>query len=262
MISVIVPFWNSEQWLGRCCESLHKQDGDYLFLLIDDHSTDNSRDIAYDYCYKDQRFILMSNQHTKGVSGARNTGLDYAIQSGDWITFLDADDEMQPNALRNYETLIRSGKAQIYQANHLRYYAELNRTALKYSNLEGYYGINDLPKAWVVIWNKIYSVSLIKDICFDEALSFGEDELFNLECFNLGCKIYHADASVITIMKHFENKQSLSRVRSLDSLFAFAQALMGLIRRANSIELRYRLCLRLSELWGSKTFLKTIAPRP
>ena len=117
MISVIVPYWNSEKWLGRCCESLMKQQGEFEFLLISDHCTDRSDDIARGYACMDDRFCVLWNTRAKGVSGARNTGLDAA--KGEWVTFLDADDEMLPNVWGIFQRMIQiCDTANIVQANH------------------------------------------------------------------------------------------------------------------------------------------------
>ena len=120
-ISVIIPFWNSEKWIGRCCESLLKQKGDFEFLFIDDKSTDRGRDVVLSYCNKDPRFRLIANAYGKGVSGARNTGLQVA--EGEWITFLDADDEYLDDAYETFMKVIAAdSRANIHQMNHLRYY--------------------------------------------------------------------------------------------------------------------------------------------
>ena len=89
MISVIVPYKNSEPWIGRCVESLKAQGGDMEFILVNDHSTDGGKKIAKDLTKGDKRFRHYENARADGVSGARNTGLDKA--KGEWITFLDAE---------------------------------------------------------------------------------------------------------------------------------------------------------------------------
>ena len=146
-ISVIVPFWNSEKWLGDCCESLISQEGDFDFLLVDDKSTDNSREIAYEYCYRDPRFILMGNYRKKGVSGARNHALEYAVRSGDWITFLDSDDEMLEGAYQKFINAIKSDeRANIHQFNQERYYWQIDKLVMKYTNPEGKYHSGKMPQ--------------------------------------------------------------------------------------------------------------------
>ena len=54
--------------------SLHEQKGDFEFILVNDHSTDQGPEIAERFAGMDNRFVLLTNEHRKGVSGARNTG--------------------------------------------------------------------------------------------------------------------------------------------------------------------------------------------
>ena len=144
MISVIIPYWNAEKWLERCLKSLRRQEGDFEFLLVNDMNTDGGPEIASRYAAGDGRFVLLDNEHDKGVSGARNTGIDYA--RGEWITFLDADDEMLPDAFRILSMVARSNKdANIFQMNHKRYYTALDKTAMKYTNERKLFVAPDLP---------------------------------------------------------------------------------------------------------------------
>ena len=253
MVSVIVPFWNAEKWLDRCCESLHKQNSEAEFILVDDHSEDNGIKIAHDYCSIDQRFTLLHNHNLRGVGGARNTGIEYA--SGNYITFLDADDEMLPNAIKIYDTL---NEANIYQANHLRHYAKINKTARKYTNNTGWYDINNMPTLWCYVWNKLYKSEFIKDIRFNETMAYGEDELFNLECLAKDKRIYCIETD--TVIRHFENDNSLSKAKSRDDLFKQAKELTNFLYRNKDTEINTFVCRLLSNHWGSPTYLKGIPP--
>ena len=163
MISVIVPYWNAGKWIGRCTDSLMKQTGDFEFILVDDMSDDSP---AFEH---DERFILTENRHTKGVSGARNTGIEAA--HGEWITFLDADDEMLPDAYEIFQRVIkRDPEAVMHQLNHVRYYTSIRKTALKYANKEGRYDAAHLPAMWFGVWNKLYKREFIQDIRFQEGM--------------------------------------------------------------------------------------------
>ena len=89
-ISVIVPVYNTEQYLPRCIESILGQSfADFELLLIDDGSADGSGAICDAYAEKDSR-IRVFHKENGGVSSARNMGLDNA--HGEWITFVDSDD--------------------------------------------------------------------------------------------------------------------------------------------------------------------------
>ena len=95
MISVIVPFYNVEEELPRCIESLKRvkcPSQEIEFLLIDDGSTDGSGRIA-DLIY-DPRFRVFHTDN-KGVSAARNLGIEEA--RGEWLMFADSDDWVEPD---------------------------------------------------------------------------------------------------------------------------------------------------------------------
>lgn len=154
MITVIVPYWNSEKWIGRCVRSMKTNDGDFEFILVNDHSDDQGEAVARSEAAGDERFRFISSRHMRGPSGARNAGLDEA--RGEWITFIDADDEMLPDAFRIYADVIRQKDANIHQLNHLRYYAKAGRIGMKYGNDAGWYGLQDPPELWCGVWNKIF----------------------------------------------------------------------------------------------------------
>lgn len=97
MISIIIPIYNAEADLERMIVSVSKQTfRDYELLLINDGSTDNSEAICLEAQQQDKRIRYIS-QTNQGVSAARNFGLKEA--HGDYITFLDADDEIDTNYL-------------------------------------------------------------------------------------------------------------------------------------------------------------------
>jgi len=89
-VSVIIPIYNTAKYLNRCLKSLLSQKKIRAeFICIDDGSTDESYKICEHYANIDKRFILLKKTH-KGVSAARNAGLDVA--RGKYICFVDSDD--------------------------------------------------------------------------------------------------------------------------------------------------------------------------
>ena len=75
MISIIVPVYNVEEYLEECLESIQKQTyTDIEVILVNDGSTDGSKEICERYCEKDSRFKLI-NQENQGLSEARNVGV-------------------------------------------------------------------------------------------------------------------------------------------------------------------------------------------
>ena len=118
LISIIVPIYNAEKHLHRCIDSILAQTfTDFELLLIDDGSTDSSGAICDEYAQKDSR-IRVFHKVNGGVSSARNLGLDNA--GGEWITFVDADDSIKPEYLRNLLGHTHTGADLIFS------YAEFN----------------------------------------------------------------------------------------------------------------------------------------
>ena len=95
IISVIVPIYNVEEYLEECLESIRQQTFTEIeVILVNDGSTDGSRQICERYCEKDNRFKLI-NQENQGQSVARNRGVKESI--GQFIMFVDSDDVIKEN---------------------------------------------------------------------------------------------------------------------------------------------------------------------
>ena len=96
-VTVIVPVYNTEQYLSQCIESVLNQSfNSFELLLIDDGSKDGSGDICDEYAKKDSR-IRVFHKENGGVSSARNLGLDNVL--GEWVFFFDGDDLLPGRAL-------------------------------------------------------------------------------------------------------------------------------------------------------------------
>lgn len=90
-ISIIIPIYNAEKFLQQTLDSVQNQSyTDFECILIDDCSTDNSLQIAQDFCTNDNRFTIIQNDKNSGAGYTRNVGL--RIAQGQFIAFLDADD--------------------------------------------------------------------------------------------------------------------------------------------------------------------------
>lgn len=97
-VSVVIPTFNRERWLPRSIGSVQAQSfPDWELLVVDDGSTDSSWKLLEQLAAGDPRIRPLKNARTKGVSGARNTGIDAA--RGEFVAFLDSDDEWLPEHL-------------------------------------------------------------------------------------------------------------------------------------------------------------------
>lgn len=97
LVSIIMPAYNSEKYIGKAIESVLAQTyNNWELIVIDDASTDNTLNILKSY-RKDPRVKLFQNKENMGVSATRNKGINMA--SGEWIAFLDSDDLWLPSKL-------------------------------------------------------------------------------------------------------------------------------------------------------------------
>lgn len=97
-LSIIIPLYNVEQYIGNCVESIANQTfADYEAIFVDDGCTDGSAIIVEELATKKGVPFKLIHQSNQGLSAARNTGLKEA--SGKYIMFLDSDDWIEPNAL-------------------------------------------------------------------------------------------------------------------------------------------------------------------
>lgn len=104
MISVILPVYNSEQYIEKCIDSIISQTHkEWELIIIDDGSTDNSFALCKNFANQDQRIKLI-HQKNMGVTKARYNGVREA--QGEWITFIDSDDTIPNDALQNFSIKI------------------------------------------------------------------------------------------------------------------------------------------------------------
>ncbi len=97
-VSVIIPVYNTENYLRDCLDSITGQTlEDIEILCIDDCSTDFSLQILYEYAQRDSRIRVFRNSENKGLSATRNVGIDNAC--GEYIQFVDSDDMIEQDTL-------------------------------------------------------------------------------------------------------------------------------------------------------------------
>ncbi len=95
-VSVIIPVYNTEEYLIRCLESVYNQTEENIeIIIVDDASPDNSWELIEQYAAKDQRIVAIRHEQNKHLGGARNTGIKAA--TAEWLLFVDSDDYIAPN---------------------------------------------------------------------------------------------------------------------------------------------------------------------
>lgn len=112
MVSIIIPVYQAEKYLTNCVESILNQTyKNFEIILVDDGSDDGSETICDNYSRK-YNHIFSIHQRNKGVSSARNLGLDHA--RGEYILFVDSDDYIEDNYLENAFTAFRMNNIDMY----------------------------------------------------------------------------------------------------------------------------------------------------
>ena len=185
MISIIIPIYNAESFIDKCLTSVVLQDMlDWECILVNDGSTDNSIDICNSWIEKDSKFRLI-NQVNQGVSAARNIGIEEA--KGEWITFVDADDWLEPDYLSSMishsvdSDLVVSGQIREYGDGRTIIYKpkHTNKIHIASDDAEVF---NDLNVRFLLYapHEKLFKANIIKDnkLTFQVGCSYGEDLQF------------------------------------------------------------------------------------
>ena len=244
LISVIIPAYNVEKRLDRCLESICSQDWNALqILIVDDGSRDGTAEKADAWARRDGR-IEVIRQPNLGVSQARNAALDHS--RGEWIRFVDADDELPPGALRaqmrrvtdNGSDLVVSGyEHHVGDVAHVCNLAGRDETVPcdQYLLFHKRYGHSFFCG---VLWNKLFRRALIErgKIRFRDGLTFGEDFTFVCEYLALAEKVTFSTDTVYHYIRH------------PDSL-TFSQAMDSVVHPIRNAKVKWRLYQSLKKLF-------------
>ena len=194
-ISIIIPVYNAENYLEECLLTISQQTfNDFEILAINDGSTDRSLEILKKYQAKEPRLQVIS-QENKGVSAARNLGLENA--QGEYITFVDADDWLHPESLEQYIEIAEKENSDIVISQFL---TEKSNEKQAPSSIKSFdrkeIEQKIFPKlietdVYNSVCNKLYRAELIKktNAKFPLGVRIAEDAQFNHQVFSLAQKI-------------------------------------------------------------------------
>lgn len=201
MISIIIPIYNVSRYLNKCIQSIVNQSyKDFECILIDDGSSDGCEMICDQWAQKDSR-IKVIHQSNQGVSKARNRGI--AEAQGEYITFIDSDDWIDPNYLNELFQPIEKYNVDLVVCGLQQQYN--NGTFQNYSYKTGIIKIEkqftneftDINKQFLLFGPviKLYRKSIIQkhNIHFPPEYTYGEDLLFNYSYLEYVKAIYIVD---------------------------------------------------------------------
>jgi Glycosyltransferases involved in cell wall biogenesis len=232
LISVIVPIYNSARYLRDCAASVLEQTYTYFeLLLIDDGSEDNSREICKELCVQDERIRLVCREH-KGVSAARNAGIEEA--QGKYVFFLDSDDIIHPQLLEALHGLMEKEGAAIgterrYRAGEEGFERPREWKEEDISALENMYLKNEealecrtfasSKTALSGIGGKMVQKSAVGEVRFHETLTHGEDTLFMYQVLAGGADVAVLCRDWYCYRKHGDGTISKLTVKGCDSIY-------------------------------------------
>ena len=191
LVSIIIPVYNTEEYVEECIKSLVLQTYSNIEIIIcDDFSEDNSFMICKKLSKEDSRIKLLKNCRKKGLSGARNSALDKA--KGEYILFVDSDDFVEKDyvdklvkACCDDQICLSICGHNKFDSNHtLKYDLPLKDGIYKSDVLFQplFFGtLNTKNKSiGAMMWNGCFKAKIINDnnIRFDESIRYAEDWLF------------------------------------------------------------------------------------
>lgn len=188
MVSIIVPIYNTAEYLPACLDSICRQTYIHLqIVLVDDQSTDSSAQICDEYAQKDKRIIVI-HQKNKGVSGARNTGIRNA--TGEYIMFVDSDDELYDNSVElllndaiKFDADVIAARKKI--VNKKDDYKKNNEDTkiLIYSGYEALLLSLNGDRETNSACAKLFKTDFINGCYFEEGKNINEDGFFVFQCY-------------------------------------------------------------------------------
>lgn len=175
LFSIIIPVYNTAEYLSRCFDSILSQNcDDFEMIIVNDGSSDYSSEICEQYAKIDER-IRVFHKENGGVSSARNLGLEKA--RGTYIWFVDSDDYIRQDVLTELKENIIAEKKELYVFD-TQNVAEstVDNLNLFFEQFYFTYKLGFGP------WNKLYLNSIIQEnyLKFDVEETIGEDLLFNV----------------------------------------------------------------------------------
>ena len=216
-VSIIIPIYNVEPYVERCLRSVMAQTykGPLECILVDDCGMDRSMEVVEQLVanyHGPIYFRIIRHDYNRGVSAARNTGMEAA--KGDYIFFLDSDDEISDDCIEKLASPLTEGQYDLVVGNTLTIGSEKvgKWQILKLNDgevLEGKMIMDNFLLKWsMTAWNKLYRASFISQhrLKFKEGLTY-EDELWG---FQVACLAHSLRAVNQTTYIYYLRENSIT----------------------------------------------------
>lgn len=234
MISIIIPAYNCEKYIGKCLDSVLAQTyTDLQVVCVDDGSQDHTRDILEKYARQDKRIALVIHPTNKGISASRNDAL--AAARGQWVMFVDSDDWLAPDncqkaleiAERTHADTVIWCYTREFESQSLPKIFETSERAWEGEQVAhlqrrviGPYREElarpDLLDAWGTIWGKLYSRQVIagtpaSTFVDTNVVGTAEDVVFNIDYLGKARKVVYVPQPWYHYRKNMESYSNIHR---------------------------------------------------
>lgn len=258
-LTIIVPIYNGESYIGKCIDSILEQTfRDFELILVNDGSTDNSKEVCKEYQQKDSRVITISKKRG-GVASARQVGLDHA--SGKFVTFVDSDDWIENNMYEVLYDLQYKYDADIVVCNYIKDYGDhievmnnilpIPQDAFNGEELVKLGFLRDMYRGVAAfLWNKVFRKEILEGITIHTDLKRGDDVAFFTDSA-LACK--RAAYTNKALYHYVQRDTSITHRRNLDNIDVLSDILKGYEIAINKME-----CFGISEdilIWPKRFFV-------
>lgn len=219
LLSIVVPVYNCEDYLGRCLDSILKIDVDsFELILVDDGSKDSSPAICDEYAEKYPQ-VKVIHQENQGPSAARNHGIDIAL--GKYIAFVDSDDWIDRDLFTDFISYMEedenldiciSGTTKNFPDGHEEDYFPLRGGKLVHTEkfMTGKEALDMMlakEDYFWFLWGRVYRRALIQADRLDKTVATSEDLDLNWKLFLRARKIFYSD---VCRYHYFMNENSLT----------------------------------------------------
>lgn len=210
LLSIIVPGQNVEAYIGKCLDSLLNQDinsSDYEIIVVNDGSTDKTKEIVEGYVSSHSNVILI-NQQNKGLSGARNSGVKVA--RGCYVMYIDSDDYIEKNVLGGLLAQAERDNLDVLRYNYRNVDEDYNVIVPKRNNklyvdyssdvTDGFSFLTHRLGYACYAWQFLMKAEIAKNVLFKEGIYF-EDTEWAPRMLNEAKKVASTDVVVYNYMK-------------------------------------------------------------
>lgn len=227
LVSVLLPAYNVEDYIGRCIESVMNQTYKNIeIIIVDDCSPDHSGEIAEKYARIDSRVKVIHHERNLGLSESRNTGIEHA--TGQFITFVDSDDWVEKDYVAYLIKIIDTTGADIAISRNFftsRFRKQISKDCISTITPEDMLCDIFYNRIHVGVWNRLYKKSLLNGKWFRLKSKTGEGMQYNTqvipEAHNIGVGLrriytYNVDNNTSATKKPNIEKQAYGSVETMD----------------------------------------------